>query len=369
MWSTGFEADARRLFPGSYAEARAQFRRLSLNCDALSFQRALMFEANGPDGTPLSMDITWLGPTDAANLVIITSGTHGVEGFAGSAIQCWAIEHWAAAFCPSDTAVVMIHAVNPYGFAYLRRCDAEGIDLNRNFLENFNTRPENADYARFHDLLIPTPQQWDAASAALREALLADPGLEGALTRGQYDFATGLFYGGQAPSESRCLLEAFVAAEGIAERRSVAVIDIHTGLSPYSYGELICEHHRGTVGHQLTHHLYGEGLAEPNEGTSSSAPKVGLIDYGWDRWIPDAVSIITLEFGTYPPQQVIDALRLEHACHQPGRSVDEAQLQTAKQSIRRAFFPDQPSWNTMVLCRGAQVLGQALGGIARFQRS
>lgn len=38
-----------------------------------------------PDGGPLATDVARLGPADAANLLAIVSGTHGVEGPFGSA--------------------------------------------------------------------------------------------------------------------------------------------------------------------------------------------------------------------------------------------------------------------------------------------
>ena len=51
---------------------------------------------------------------------MITSGIHGVEGHAGSALQ----QLWLAVFAgdpPADTGVLLVHALNPYGFAHGRR--------------------------------------------------------------------------------------------------------------------------------------------------------------------------------------------------------------------------------------------------------
>ena len=41
----------------------------------------------GPDGKPLFADVALLGPADAANVIVVISGNHGVEGFCGSAVQ------------------------------------------------------------------------------------------------------------------------------------------------------------------------------------------------------------------------------------------------------------------------------------------
>ena len=39
------------------------------------------------EGNSLAIDIAWIGDKNAKKLYLSTSGIHGVEGFAGSAIQ------------------------------------------------------------------------------------------------------------------------------------------------------------------------------------------------------------------------------------------------------------------------------------------
>ena len=51
-------------------------------------------------------------------VLLISSGVHGVEGFAGSAIQLGIVREIETF---SDKCVVMIHAVNPFGFSEYRR--------------------------------------------------------------------------------------------------------------------------------------------------------------------------------------------------------------------------------------------------------
>ena len=66
----------------------------------------------------------------------MSSGVHGVEGFFGSAVQlAWLSRQAAGERPPNDGAVVLIHAVNPYGFAKLRRTNEDNVDLNRNYLD------------------------------------------------------------------------------------------------------------------------------------------------------------------------------------------------------------------------------------------
>ena len=59
-------------------------------------------------------------------------------GWKGIAVQpCkptgFAITH--AGDRPADVRVVMIHALNPYGMAWVRRVNEDNVDLNRNFID------------------------------------------------------------------------------------------------------------------------------------------------------------------------------------------------------------------------------------------
>jgi len=67
----------------------------------------------------------------------LIGGTHGIEGFAGSAIEIDVLRLIAGGHVviPANTAVLMVHALTPWGYAWLRRCDADGVDLNRNVVD------------------------------------------------------------------------------------------------------------------------------------------------------------------------------------------------------------------------------------------
>lgn len=78
----------------------------------------------------------------------------GVEGYCGSAAQLdWLAERGCERL-KSDQAMLLIHALNPYGFAWDRPVTEEGCDLNRNFLD-FTARYLNAAYDLLADCLVP----------------------------------------------------------------------------------------------------------------------------------------------------------------------------------------------------------------------
>ncbi len=77
----------------------------------------------------------WAASGSRTSALVVSSGVHGVEGFFGSAVQLAFLEKLPPDWRPPEgAAVVLIHALNPFGFAWQRRFNEENVDLNRNFL-------------------------------------------------------------------------------------------------------------------------------------------------------------------------------------------------------------------------------------------
>ena len=140
-------------FSEDYLASRRRFRELASGLGAQ--MEALELRATGPDGQPLTIDVAWFGPRDVERVVAVSSATHGVEGFMGAAIQCQVLSDLPQ--IPEGVAFVLIHAVNPYGFAYVRRVNEDNVDQNRNFLkegESWTGSPEG--YDAFDGMLTDT---------------------------------------------------------------------------------------------------------------------------------------------------------------------------------------------------------------------
>src|SRR5213592_2819131 len=80
----------------------------------------------------ISIDTAWFGTANPHRVLLHSSGLHGVEGFAGSAIQLQLLNSLPS--LPQDAALIVVHVLNPYGMAWLRRFNENNVDLNRNFL-------------------------------------------------------------------------------------------------------------------------------------------------------------------------------------------------------------------------------------------
>jgi hypothetical protein len=149
-------------FSEIYEEARRKF--VAAATQAGGAPERVENPERGPDGGALSTDFVRFGPASAEKLLVMISGTHGVEGFYGSGVQVEWLARGGASSLPRDTAAWLIHAINPYGFAWQRRVDENNVDLNRNWLDFSRPLPVNEGYAELADALCPA--DWSSETHA-----------------------------------------------------------------------------------------------------------------------------------------------------------------------------------------------------------
>ncbi|WP_461480792.1 DUF2817 domain-containing protein [Porticoccus sp.] len=306
----------------------------------------------------------WLGPADARKVLVLISGTHGIEGFAGTAVQLdwFNLLAGGQAALPDDTAMLCINGLNPWGYANGRRCDDQGIDVNRNFIDFDQPLPSNSGYEQLRPLLAMTDKVARDKALAECAANLGQRDFEMAFSGGQYSDPRGPFYGGRGPGFSRRVIETLISDFELPERQ-LAVVDVHTGLGPYGYGEVICDHPRGSPSVATAFNWYGPGCGLPAEGTSSSVPKFGLLDYAWHRIMDGQSCFVTLEFGTLGLASLFGVLQEEAAVWtQLNAPIASRTLVAA--AMRRHFYPANAGWREAVIFRARQVLQQALRGLS-----
>lgn len=364
MFSTLLNANG-MLFPGDYLACREQFMASVNRAPKVLCRRTDACPASGPQGNTLFTDIVWLGSDGARKVLVLISGTHGAEGFAGSAIQTDFLNEAARTGWqpPADTAVLLVHALNPWGMAWYRRCDHDGIDLNRNFIDFDLPVPANPGYLALRDTLMLEDADNRESQLQRYGALHGQTALEIAVSGGQYSDPSGPFFGGFGKSHARLLIEKLINEFTLGEKQ-LAVIDLHTGLGPYGYGEIICDHELNSDGTRVAHNWYGDAVTLPLAGTSSSVPKLGLMDYGWHAIMDRSSCFVTLEYGTYGTGPLFDTILADHRLHAAGEiDWSSPQCQAVKQQMRRHFFPPDRQWQEMVLWRARQVIRLALEGL------
>jgi hypothetical protein len=352
-----------RAFSPEYATARARFREAAQHA---GFELAAhSIGQRGPDGSDLTLDVARKGPLDARRVLVVSSGMHGVEGFFGSGVQLHLLEGlFSRVILPAHLSVVLIHAINPYGFAWSRRANEDNVDQNRNFLlegEAFRGAPDA--YRELDPLLNPAsapralePFLLQAAREVLKRGF---PALKTAVATGQYDFPKGLFFGGHRPTRSQQILREH-APSWIGKPERVLHLDFHTGLGKWGTYALCVDL---PVEHPRVAGLAREFGAEFVQGFDTDGV-LYAIRGGLGRWLeqlfPTAqYDTLLAEFGTYSSLRVLQAMRFENRVHQHA-SDQPALVARGRAQLREVFSPASHAWRALVVKRGVQVVEQAL---------
>jgi hypothetical protein len=355
-------------FSPDYATARARFRAAA---EARGFRlEAFVVEGTGPAGEPLAVDAAVLGPDRPERVLVLSSGLHGVEGFFGSAVQlAWLGLGLRGGRPGPGDAVVLLHALNPYGFAWLRRFDGNNVDLNRNFLldgEGYAGSPPG--YARLDPLLNP-PHAPRAVDLFVPRALTAVarygmPTLKAAVASGQYDFPRGLFFGGRGPSELRAILAANLP-RWVGDAGAVLHLDFHTGLGRWADYKLLIEPDVAPERVEWLRGLLGADKVEAGAATGIAYETRG--DIG--SWFRSALAApgrrcdsLCAEFGTYTPLRVIAALRAENQAHH-WLGPDHPASDRARARLREAFAPADRAWRDATVSRALDLIDRAAAGV------
>jgi hypothetical protein len=321
----------------------------------------------GPQGEKLYLDTARFGAADAENMLVLIAGTHGVEGHCGSGAEIAWLRDGGPGKLPGNTGALLIHALNPHGFAWTRRVTEDNVDLNRNFVDHDKAYPTNEGYAAIADAILP--DAWDEATRAESERVFQAYaqkhgmfGLQSAISGGQYTHPDGIFHGGSKPTWSNRTVRA-IARQELSQARRVAVIDFHTGLGPFGHGELICAVPPSAKSFPRAKAWYGDEMTSPESGTSTSAIVVGIMTDAFPQELPDAeVTPVAIEYGTYAVPDVLNAVRADNWLHHRG-DLTSAQGRTLKADMKERFFPAGDKWREMVWARADQTIGWALKGL------
>jgi predicted deacylase len=354
---------ANAFFSSDYFEARSKFRLAATAAQAglFCFRHP---HAKGPTGEELFIDVAVTGePGDTVLLAI--AGTHGVEGYAGSAILTGWLKSGASHF--SGIRQVLVHALNPHGFAWDRRVNEENVDLNRNFINWSATPPENRDYALLADAIAP-PDLSDASTEAASRMLRNYAREHGAfamqetISKGQYTHAAGMYYGGSRTQWSASTLRTIIDTFARPCIKS-AILDFHTGLGPYGRAELISEDAPDSKAFARARAWYGSDVCSTLAGDSVSAQVFGSLDSAMPSMFSGAeTTTICVEYGTQSTLEVFQALRADNWLHTIA-GLGHPDREAIKAQIRKAFYPEADDWKTMIWTRGKTVLEQAVRGL------
>ena len=346
---------AENYFSPDYVTARARFREAASKAGA--FVQSLELTATGPQGEPLAIDIAWLGSRKPRRVFLHASGVHGVEAYAGSAVQLALLD--ALPSIPQDDALAIVHVLNPYGMSWLRRTNENNVDLNRNFLVNGESWSGAPPLYRALDPLLNPPSPPSSDAFAMRAVITAlkhgfHP-MKDAIAAGQYEYAKGLFFGGKALQLGPRLCTDWLR-EHLQSADYVFAIDLHTGLGRLGTDTVIPEMRVnvtpiGTLAVALERRLVD--VSRP-----SVAYEVrGSMGAALPRVVRGArFDCVLQEIGTHGPLRVLHALREENRWHFFGHG---SIVHPVKRRLYEALCPAAVEWRRRAVDLGVSLAGAA----------
>ena len=340
--------NAESYFSPDYTTARARFR------DAANVAGAALHSIGltptGPKGEPLAIDIAWLGAARPKHVLLHTSGLHGIEAYTGSAVQLALLE--SPPVLGPEEALILVHVLNPYGIAWLRRTNENNVDLNRNFLVNGETFAGAHElYRRLDPLLNPQSPPGRDAFRVRAPAFAIRHGFhlaKQAIAEGQYDYPRGLFYGGPGLQEGPRLYCEWLR-EHVSDAAYVFALDLHTGLGRRGTDTVVTEAAYAATAPSALGQALGRTLVDPHK------PSVAYTVRGsYGAALPHVLRRSRIDFalqeiGTYPPLAVLHALREENRWHFYG---DGSIVHPVKEKLRETLCPAAVDWRTKAVSRG-----------------
>ena len=302
-------------------------------------------------------------------LMILVSGIHGIEGFAGSALQLATLEKRLEGNFENIT-ILMVHGVNALGFRNGRRVTDGNVDLNRNALLNpSDFGIQNKDYFLFQKLVEPEGKARKGFLSAMSFFLTFLPlyirhgndRMVRAIMSGQYESPGGILYGGQELDPG---LEAVIShIDRVTDAYPFTLlIDIHTGYG--SRGELhlfpnaekdiekIQRIERLFKGHPI---LWG-GTGNFYSVTGDFARTTQDLSNGKKE-----IASMVFEFGTSDNDRLPGSyLTLYTSVREnQGRKLGYARpgdREWYEKKYREMFYPDSSEWKQRVIDRGLGML-------------
>lgn len=358
------------IFSDSYAQARAAFMSSAAAAGARVFQYVHP-TVRAPDGGTLSCDVAVLGPRDAGKALVAIAGTHGVEAYTGSMAHTRLLRSPELLRAAPDCRIVLVHAINPYGFAVDSRTNENNVDLNRNFIDHDAPHPRNDLYAEVHAIVCQGAYSAERHARQMNdlhqwtERRGADARNQ-ALIAGQYTHPSGKSYGGRGREWSNRVLEQ-IAREHLRGVEKIAFIDWHTGLGRYGEELLLTFNAPGTPEYRQCERWWGhERIAATHGFDGAQRPAYqGLLFYGMQAFVaPAQLAGAAIEFGIMPNEAQEGIFMLDHWLRFGDHAgVSAAVLADVRRQVRDAFTPPDPEWRKSVGTRALALMEDALAGL------
>ncbi len=365
---------------GYYHDTYTQCRQVFLDEAATlvsQYEGAELFSVKVPCkiDDDLTIDLLYLPPVKACDkLLVISSGVHGIEGFTGSAVQSMFMKEMISPEVLAEMGILMIHAINPYGFKYFRRVTENNVDLNRGSeIDPGLFEKDNPGYAALIDMINP---KGEVSASSIRNQFfyltaiskILKNGMSTtrqAIVQGQYEFPEGLFFGGQDFEPQIDSLK-LILPPFFESYTTILEIDLHT-----AYGS------------RRVLHLFPNAIDDPELREQTQAIFEGQhIDWGdsddfytvsggfadtfLDKLNPGKQYLyMVFEWGTYDTEKTFGSIKSLQIMINENQGVhygykNERQEKKILEAEKELNYPASQAWRSEVMESGRNMLGLVL---------
>ncbi|MFM6930501.1 MAG: M14 family metallopeptidase [Bdellovibrio sp.] len=370
-------------FKTSFADARASFL---ANIEELKQHnphlRTHTVQIPTRTSENLQMDVAYIPPLSGKKerLLILTSGVHGMEGFVGSALQNQFTKENFWQLRDANLGILLIHAINPYGFKFNRRVTENNVDLNRNFDTSTDLFTlKNEGYKKVDSLLNPTEVAhggiwdrlkfyFDCVKAIVKHSMES---LRRAILRGQYEFPNGIYFGGTGFEPQKDLIEKEILEVAPGYEQTL-LVDLHTGYGRRGQLHLFSDQTPDMDPVYLQNIFAGYEL-ESGQKKDFYAVSGGLVVY-LAKLLKSKSKFagIVFEFGTLDSQKTVGSLdslyrmvRENQKFHYGAHS--KAEDEEINHAFAELFYPESPEWRQAVSQQFQEVLSRALTNLKELK--
>ena len=360
-------------FSRNYREGRQRFREMC-TAKGLDLQAYIHTDHKGPCGEDLAIDCAWFGPQNAEKVMVISCGTHGLEASTGAATIMQFLHSNAHLELANNTALLIIYPVNPFGWAYDRRGNEDGVDLNRNCLDHTQPYPVNAAYDELHPLIKEAQVDPDGLETFIQafHAYSAQHGLGrsiGGITAGQYTYPNGMSYGGNALSWS-CRTLYTIVEEYLRFAKKIVMVDWHTGIGAYGKPYFIMDDPVSSRAYAQAKDWWAPHTIHSDDILDGASPDYsGLIIRGLKKKITsigDAETLcVVIEWGTYKVDEMLQSLLLDDWL-KANYMTDTPLVDSVRTQLIDRFCPQDSRWRDAVLSQAPTLYQSAITGLTHW---
>ena len=295
------------------------------------------------------------------NLIVLTTGVHGMEGYIGSVMLDVFFEEIYDGLNKDDTGVLVVANVNPYGMKYMRRYNENNVDLNRNFImdwERFDLS-SNKDYPKVQSFLEPVGKIgnafWHEVGFYLnlaKEAIFTGADvISDALLTGQYESPQGVYYGGTGDEASTKYLKGVFNDCLEGEYKNIVHIDIHSGYGP-RYNMVIFNSVYETMTEAETKKAFNYDYVISHDSESFYATTGDTTDYFYrlaeSKNTDKELFSTCFEFGTIGDEFFDTILSLKYTVNENRNhwypTGNNTSAEVVKENYYELFYPTEKEW-------------------------